>query len=336
MGGYGDDYDYSTDNDVVKKTAKAYNVSHKRDYVETRERLPPPKNKILLTKAEFPIVIAVDVTGSMRTLPALIFEKLCLLYNEVLYFLPEELKDTCEISFAAIGDAYTDSYPIQITDFGKGFELDENIKSLYPEGGGGGQSRESYELMAYYYAKHCATPDILKSPRPLFIFIGDEGYYSKINRSQIMQLIGDKPKTDLISEDIFNDLKSKFDVYILRVEYSRSGEEEGIHKMWKKALGPERVLMLKEPRRVVDVILGIIAASVDRFDGFKERIELRQTPEQVDDVYSSLDGLKVENKSYMYKFQALKCPACGSSLDKVPEHKKPKRCPVCASLIVRI
>ena len=124
-------------------------------------------------------------------------------------------------------------------------------------------------------------------------------------------------------------------MYILRVEYG-GAEEDNIHDMWKKALGPERVLMLREPRRVVDTILGIIAASVDRFDGFKERIELRQTPEQVDEVYSSLDGLKVENKSYMYNLQALKCPACGSSLDKVPEHKKPKRCPVCASLIVRI
>lgn len=335
MGGYGDDYDYSTDNDTVKKTAKAYNIAHERDYIETKERLPPPLNKVLLTKAEFPIVIAVDVTGSMKTLPKLIFEKLCLLYNEVLYFLPEELKDTFEISFAAIGDAYTDRHPIQITDFGKGFELDENINSLYPEGGGGGQARESYELMAYFFAKHCATPNILKSPRPLFIFIGDEGYYSKVSRSHIMDLIGDKPKTDLISEDIFNDLKAKFDAYILRVKYSGSGEAE-IHEMWKKALGPERVLMLTEPRRVVDTILGIIAANVDRFDGFKERIELRQTPEQVEEVYSTLDGLRVEDKSYMYNFQVLKCPQCGGSLEKIPEHNKPRRCPICSALLVRI
>jgi hypothetical protein len=339
MGGYGDDYDYSTDADVVKKTAKAYNVDHKRDYkphkIETRKKIPPPLNKVLLTKAHFPIVIAVDVTGSMKTLPQLIFEKLCLLYNEVMFFLPEELKESFEISFTAIGDAYTDGYPIQIMDFGKGFELDKNIKGLYPEGGGGGQARESYELTAYFFAKHCAMPNTLETPRPLFIFIGDEGYYSKVSRSHIMDLIGDKPKTDLISEDIFNDLKSKFDVYILRVEYGSDAEEE-IHEMWQKALGPERVLMLREPRRVVDTILGIIAANVDRFDGFKERIELRQTPEQVDEVYSSLDGLRVEDKSYMYKFQVLKCPQCGGSLEKIPEHNKPRRCPICSALLVRI
>ena len=339
MGGYGDDYDYSTDVDVVKKTAKSYNVDHKRDYkphkIETRKKIPPPINKVLLTKAHFPIVVAVDVTGSMKTLPQLIFEKLCLLYNEVLFFLPEELKESCEISFTAIGDAYTDSYPLQITDFGKGFELDKNIKSLYPEGGGGGQARESYELTAYFYAKHCEMPNILVKPRPLFIFIGDEGFYSKVNRGHIMNLIGDKPKTDLIAKDIFDDLKSKFDVYILRVEYGGDAEE-GIHKMWKEVLGSERVLMLKEPRRVVDTILGIIAATVDRFDSFKERIQIRQTPEQVDQVYTSLDGLKVENKSYMYDFQVLKCPACGGTLKEAPEHNNPKNCPFCAALLVRI
>ncbi len=32
MGGYGNDYDYSTDTKVVKKTAKSDNVDHKRDY----------------------------------------------------------------------------------------------------------------------------------------------------------------------------------------------------------------------------------------------------------------------------------------------------------------
>ena len=57
-------------------------------------------------------------------------EKLCILYNEVVFFLPDELKDSFEISFCAIGDAYTDQYPIQVTDFAKGSELDENIKAI--------------------------------------------------------------------------------------------------------------------------------------------------------------------------------------------------------------
>ncbi len=339
MGGYGDGYDYDTTPAVVKKTAKDYNIAHKRDYkphkTETRKKLPPPKGKVLLTKAHFPIVIAVDVTGSMKTLPALIFEKLSLLYNEVLYFLPQELQKSFEISFSAVGDAYTDGHPLQVTEFGKGYELDKNIKSLYPEGGGGGQSRETYELNAYFYAKHCEMPNALDKPRPLFIYIGDEGYYSKVGRNHIMNLIGDKPKTDLISTEVFEDLKSKFDVYILRVKYGGSEEDE-IHKSWQEALGPERVLMLREPRRVVDTILGIIAANVDRFDGFKERIEIRQTPEQVAEVYTSLHGLKTAEKVFMYKIKELKCPACQTKLKKAPRLNEPEFCKFCGAKIVRI
>ena len=339
MGGYGGDYDYSTDDKVVKKSAKSYNVAHKRDYkpqkIETRAKLPPPKDKVLLTKAHFPIVIAVDVTGSMKTWPQLIFEKLCILYNEALFFMPDELKDTFEISFTAVGDAYSDHYPIQITDFGKEFELDKNIKSLYPEGGGGGQARETYELTGYFYATRCKMPNALKYPKPIFIFIGDEGYYSKVSRSQIKNLIGNPPETDLISTEIFEELKKLFDVYILRIEYDGK-EEENIHKMWQDALGRERVIMLRDPRRVVDTILGLIAANVDKFESFKERIEIRQTPEQVDQVYSTLDGLKTEKKSYMYKFQILKCPGCGGNLDQAPEFNQPKNCPYCGILLVRI
>jgi len=340
MGGYGGSYDYSTDKKVTRKSAKSYNIDHKRDYkahkIETRTKLPPPLDKVLLTKAHFPIVIAVDVTGSMKTWPQLIFEKLCILYNEALFFMPDQLKDTFEISFTAVGDAYSDSYPIQITDFAKEFELDKNIKSLYPEGGGGGQARETYELTGYFYATCCKMPNALKNPKPMFIYIGDEGYYSKVNRSHIKNFIGDPPETDLISTEMFDDLKKMFDVYILRIEYGSAAEEENIHKMWEEALGPERVIMLKDPRRVVDTILGLIAANVDKFESFKERIEIRQTPEQVDKVYSTLDGLKMENKSYIYNFQVLKCPGCGGNLDQAPEYNQPKNCPYCGILLVRI
>ncbi|MHA1148854.1 MAG: hypothetical protein ACTSR8_11510 [Promethearchaeota archaeon] len=336
MGGYGSDYSYDTDDRVVKKSASSYNLDHEREYKETKVALPPPVDKVLLTKAKFPLVVAVDVTGSMRTLPALFFEKLCILYNEVLFFLPEELKDSFEISFAAIGDAYTDQAPIQITDFAKGFELDKNIKTLYPEGGGGGQARETYELIAYYYLKRCEIPEALKTVRPMLIIIGDEGYYSKVNRSHIKTYIGDPPRTDLISYEVFEELRKKFDVYILRIEYSNSDEEKAINQLWVETLGKERVIMMRDPRRVVDTILGLIAANVDTFDQFKERIEIRQTPEQVKEVYSTLNGLKMQNKAYIYKIKALDCPVCGEKLTNAPDYNKPIKCPTCNVVLVRI
>ncbi len=293
MGGYGDDYDYDTSDSVVRKSAKTYNIDYDRAYQQGDTGLPPPKDKILLTKAKFPLVVATDVTGSMSTWPKLIFEKLCILYNEILFFLPEELKDSFEISFSAIGDANSDRFPIQVTDFAKGFELDQNIKSLYPEGGGGGQTRETYELVAYYYANCCEIPEALSSPmRPMFFFIGDEGYYNTVNRVYIEDLIGNPPSRSLNTTTVINKLKKRFDVYILRVEYSSKSSETRIHGDWIKVLGKERVIKLIDPRRVVDVILGLVATNVNRLDTFKERLEIRQTPKQVEQVYAMLGEFK--------------------------------------------
>ncbi|MHA2295367.1 MAG: hypothetical protein ACXAEU_08495 [Candidatus Hodarchaeales archaeon] len=336
MGGYGSSYSYDTDDSVTKKSAASYNIDIGRTY-EAKTAIPPPTGKVLITEARFPLVVAVDVTGSMSTLPSIIFEKLCILYNEAQFFLPNHLKEDFEISFAAIGDAYTDSSPIQVTDFGEGYELDSNIKSLHPEGGGGGQARESYELIAYFYAKHCEMPgNRREDPKPMLIIIGDEGYYSKINRQHVKILIGDDEPTDIITKKVFEELKVKFDVYILRVQYFDNKKERQIHEAWQKVLEPEKVILMKEPRRVVDTILGLIAAHVDQFNDFRERIEIRQTPEQVKQVYQSLHGVKEENRKYVFEFQKLICPHCGGALKKAPDYNKPTPCDHCEVLLVRI
>ena len=292
MGGYGSSYSY---NDRSNKSTQSYNISHGREYdmddIERRERLLHPVNKVLHTEALFPVVIAVDVTGSMKKWPGIIFEKLCVLYNEALLTLPEELKESFEISFAAIGDAYTDSHPLQITDFDKETALDENIKKLFPEGRGGGQTRETYELAAYYYAKHCEMPRALSTTKPIFIFIGDEGYYSRVKKEHIKRYIGDEVGEDLPSEQIFGQLAELFTVYILRIKYPSPIEvniEGRIQKDWQRALGPEKAIIMEHPERIVDLILGLIAGHVGEFNAFAERISVRQTPEQVQQVLETL------------------------------------------------
>jgi len=42
---------------------------------------------------------------------------------------------------------------------------------MYLEGGGGGQSYESYEYGAYFYAQHCEIPN---AELPFFFVTGDE------------------------------------------------------------------------------------------------------------------------------------------------------------------
>jgi hypothetical protein len=286
MGGYGSDYDYDTKKDVVSKSAAAYNIDTNRKYDEVKKGVPPPKGKVLITNAAFPLVVAVDVTGSMKKYPGIIFEKLCMLYNEIMYFLPDPLKDSFEISFAATGDANSDTDPLQVTDFAKGKELDANIGMLVPEGGGGPGISETYEIVAYYYARKCEMPKVVPGCKPLFILISDEDYYDAASKRHVKTLIDEDCIDDIPSPVVFRELREKFDVYNLRRSYDRYDDE--IIPRWQSVLGENRVLTMQDPARVVDIIIGIVASKVDRLPQSSERLRIRQTPEQASIVHDDL------------------------------------------------
>jgi hypothetical protein len=208
--------------------------------------------------------------------------------------LPENIKDSFEISFAAVGDANCDKAPLQVTDFAKERELDLNINSLFPEGGGGGQECETYELLAYYYAYKCEMPESIESLKPIFVLICDESYYARAEREQVKKLIGDDPECSKESKDVFKDLREKFDVFVLRRTYT--GCDDWMMRNWRDVLDEKRVVIMPDPLRVVDVIIGIVAKTVDRIEKFKERIEMRQTKEQVNEVYDILERIGIETR----------------------------------------
>lgn len=297
MGGYGSDYDYKETASVSSRSAVSYNIERNRTYIEEKKIPKPPMGKVLVTKSRLPIVVCVDVTGSMRQYPKLIFEKLCILYNEIMYFLPEDVKKEFEISFSAVGDANFDKAPLQITDFAKGKELDSNITSLYPEGGGGEdpdrRCHESYELAAYYYAEKTELVQVLSDYRPIFFFISDETFYGKVSKDHVKKLIGDDLENDMESDEVFSRLRSKFAVYNLRKSYPRSTEDPWIEQTWKETIGIHNVVTMSDPTRVVDVIIGIVAKKIGKYQEFEERLSVRQTPEQARMVKDILDVIDV-------------------------------------------
>ena len=78
-----------------------------------------------------------------------------------------------------------------------------------------------------------------------------------------------------------------------------SSTDTEIRERWVQILGSDRVCDLPDPKRVVDVIFGILAKVTNRIDDFKLEIEARQKPEQVKTVYKSLATIHValpENK----------------------------------------
>ena len=222
---------------------KVYDDHVDRSYDDAKTKgkdLEALLEKKISTKSTAPLIIACDVTGSMGGWPATMFSKLPYLELEGQEYLGKDL----EICFAAIGDAYSDKYPLQVRPFTKGKDLEKRMKELVIEGGGGGQSTESYELAALYFAKNVDMPKAIK---PVLIFIGDEGLYQSVPKDHASKYLGVKLEKQMPTKEIFEELTSKYSVYLIRKPYhptgtnSTSSEDQKIYNQWEKLLGEERI-----------------------------------------------------------------------------------------------
>jgi len=264
---------------------KSYDKHVDRSYNDAKadnKRVSDLVPEVIKTESEAPVTILIDVTGSMGDWPAVMFSKLPYMDNEGKEYLGENM----EISFAAVGDAYSDQYPIQIRPFSKGRDMEQQLKELVIEGGGGGQCRESYELTALYYARNAEMPN---AKRPIMIIIGDEGFYDHVSKDQAKLANIKLASADISVKDIFKELQDKFSVYLIRKPYVHAGGDDvRIQKTWEDLIGKEHIAILPNAERVVDVIFGILAQEKGKVDYFKKEIEDRQRPDQVDTVYKSL------------------------------------------------
>lgn len=260
MGGSGGDYSADV-NYVRKSSTKGGYSSTSRD--ELMKKSGPDKSilptnfpGIEIYKDQDIVIVIIDGTGSMGEDAFIIRDKIVLLEGQLRIqgYLRNPLVMVC-----IVGDANSDTYPIQITKPERGDALIAEIEKTYPERGGGGQGMESYELMAYYFVEHMKLDDTMA--RPYLIFLGDEGIYPEVYASHVREFIGDGIKDDLDSGEVFKKLCQKFNVFRLHRKYDgySSGDDDRIFNQWQKMIGNERVQRLDVPKAVVDIILGIIA-----------------------------------------------------------------------------
>src|SRR5204863_8435113 len=130
-----------------------------------------------------------------------------------------ELKGYIEnpgISFCAVGDAFADRAPLQVGQFEADNRLDEVLQRIWIEEGGGGTGQESYELAAYFYSRtNCVRLAQGIGKKGYFFFVGDEGFYPKLDKAAVKRLIGDELEADLDAGEVFRSLQEKFHVFLL-------------------------------------------------------------------------------------------------------------------------
>jgi hypothetical protein len=98
------------------------------------------------------------------------------------------------------------------------------------------------------------------------------------------------------ANQIFHELMQKFEVYLVLKPYFEerlvgdklSGRTKEVYERWEEILGPDRIALLGDANRVVDVMFGLLAKFAGKIDYFRKELEHRQDPKQVETVYRSL------------------------------------------------
>lgn len=201
-----------------------------------------------------PIIIALDVTGSMGHIPHHLIKEG--LPNLVGGIIQNGIPDP-QILFLAIGDHEVDSAPLQVGQFESGDEeLDMWLTRTYVEGGGGGNGGESYGLAHYFASHYCHTDHWDKRvQKGILITIGDEpnlkNYPSRVFKE--ISNNGDIPTyTDV---ELVNKAKEKWNVFhIIPGREARSGTKD----YWNELLGDNSIWVdsyTEIPQLIKDLVL---------------------------------------------------------------------------------
>lgn len=223
----------------------------------------------------FPIVLGLDVTGSMGSVPNfLVKEGLPKIMDKI--FQGGE-KDP-QILFVAVGDHECDSSPLQVGQFESSDELlDKWLKDVYLEGGGGGNAGESYHLAWYFAGFRTSTDSFEKRGRKGLIFtIGDEPVLKNLPANRLQSLMGDGQYENFSIETLLNKARESYNVYHIHVKATMTGQRQETINGWKQIMGDNLLVAEK-----AEDIAGIIADTVLKHKGSSTAVESTSDVEEI-------------------------------------------------------
>ncbi|MGW4768372.1 hypothetical protein ACWEO2_10065 [Nocardia sp. NPDC004278] len=219
-----------------------------------------------------PIAVLFDVTGSMGRVPRIMQDKLTKLHG--LLRSKGYVQDP-QIMFGAIGDADTDRVPLQVGQFESDNRMDEQLRNILLEGGGGGQKSESYELAAYFMATHVVTDAWERRGKRGYLFIiGDELNKARLAGRHIRAVIGDHVRTDIDVASIYRELAERWHVHYILPNQSSYFDDPEIAEHWRGLLG-QNFMKLDDPAAVCELVALTIGLAEDRVDMHTGLADLR-------------------------------------------------------------
>lgn len=260
--------------DVAEFTTKTY--SNAQELYKQRE-LSPILNPYKVMRecrdceshpATIPVILALDVTGSMGGASVKVAQKLgdimSALYDD------SDIKDV-EFCTMAIGDVGCDTYPVQISQFEADIRIAEQLDLVYFEGHGGGNNYESYSVAWYMGLNHCDLDCWKRGKKGIIITMGDECPNPHLPKDKINKFIGDSLQCDVETEKLYEEVSEKYDVYHISIDddetcYKYHNDAHNADMKWEKLLGNNFSVCTLD--NLADKIISIVKAkAMEQQDG---------------------------------------------------------------------
>lgn len=204
-----------------------------------------------------PIVVALDVTGSMGHLAEqLVREGVADLMGELLDGgrVPDP-----HLMVMGVGDAWCDAAPLQATQFEADLRIVEQMSRIWIEGGGGGNGEESY-ILPWAFAAAKTSCDAIERGRAkgLLVTVGDDAPPAALLREHAAR-IGLDLARDLDAGGLLALVSREWEVFHLMIEQGgamRGTSGKRVRAAWRGLLG-ERAIAVRDHRDMARLIAGL-------------------------------------------------------------------------------
>lgn len=201
-----------------------------------------------------PIIIGLDVTGSMSDLLDVTAKKLGEMVKDIIERQPVEGP---QIMFCAVGDSICDRSPLQATQFESDIRIASQLTDLWFEKGGGGNRFESYPLVWYFAANKTKTDAWEKRQKKGVIFtLGDDGYPEVLTKREIEKVFGDNVFEDVDTRALLAQVSRKYEVFHLMVMDGRSENTVKLPE-WRNLMG-ERAIAVTDVKAIPEIIVSLL------------------------------------------------------------------------------
>ena len=212
----------------------------------------------------FPIIIALDETGSMGHIPEKLIKGV---FPTIMEKILKAGVPNPQVMFMGIGDSsyLREDAPLQVGQFESSDELMEKwLTKIYLEGCGGGNGHESYPL-AWFFASRCIETDSWqkRQVKGVLITIGDEPCQKVLSKEELKKYLDEYVEEDITVSSLLEEVQKEWNVFHIHCDGSKTYDFEETN--WNKLLGINAIISKSRyGEDIADIIPKLVIACYNK------------------------------------------------------------------------